>query len=489
MEFSEITELRRVLKSGSTRREPGFQHSLPEKMIDYDTTLQEQLKFSPPCSIPTELNDSLPEEIQINPLIIINKSSDIPFKELQVEKEDNFKETYYESIAKTSTLTQSIMEEARIPRDRRRSSDKTNNLIDLTIYFFATTDTMKISVPLTTTIEQLVGRIIATYLKSDQQKTRPLPKGPIVDAYQIWLIDEDSYFPDTDFTLEKTKTVKDLDTDKLAFCAVSGFGYNRSVSILGQSTVLEGMPLKVFYEDTWVIVGVDKKGTLRDTLSAISEKFSKFGYMNPNEFEFRVEVSLEDTIEKEECILDIDFPISSLTGEELRLYKKIYKDTPADIQGIKKDIHILRNDDEVRYDPTRFNMSRAQACAYKEYEVIKVNNKNKKQKRILGINQLRVFNMTVEQAKQAVKEKAVNDGSKKLFKTKIASFFKSITQHPEIPIVNIHNVYQDPKNLMCLYIDYTENNIRKRKLYETEKSSISAEIVAKISKLMTLVNP
>lgn len=487
MEFSEITELRRVLKSGSSRRTPAFQYSVPEKMIDYDTSLQEQLRYSPPCTIPSELGNSLPDEIQDNPQIVI-KPVDIPEKELHVEKEVNYKETYLESISKTSNLTQSIMEESSNPIDRRRSSDKANNFIDLTIFLFATTEKIKISVPLTTTIEQLIGRIIAYYLKSDMQKTHPLPKGPTVEAYQIWLVDEESNFPDTDFTIEKTKTVKDLDTEKLAFCAVSGSGYSKNVSVLGKSAVLQGVPLKIFYEDTWIVIGVDNKGTLRDALIAIGAKFPQFGYMNPNEFEFRVEVSVEDTIEKEECILDIDFPVDSLMAEDLRLYKKIYKDTPADYQGIKKEIPIIREDDEVRYDPTRFNMSRAQACAYKEYEVIKINHKNKRQKRILGINQLRLFNMTIKQAKQAVKEKAVNEQSKKLFKTKIASFFKSITQHPEIPISNVQNVYQDSKNLSFFYLEYTENNIKKKKVYETEKSSISAEIVAKITKLMTLVS-
>ncbi|OMJ67253.1 hypothetical protein SteCoe_35633 [Stentor coeruleus] len=485
MEFSEITELRRVLKSGSLCREPAFQNNAPENLIDYDSSLQKQLRYSPPCKIPSELGNSLPEEIEDKPQVAI-KPVEIPEKELHVEKEVNYKETYLESIAKMSNLTQSIMEESNKPADRRQSSDKTNNCIDLTIFLFATTEKIKISVPLTTTIEQLIGRIITYYLKSDMQKAYPLPKGPTIEAYQIWLVDEESNFPDTDFTIEKNKTVKDLDTGKLAFCAVSGSGFSKNVSVLGKSTVLQGVPLKIFYEDTWIVIGVDNKGTLRDALVAIGVRFPQLGYMNPNEFEFRIEVSVEDTIEKEECILDIDFPVDSLTAEELRLYKKIYKDTPADYQGIKKEVPVIREDDEVRYDPIRFNMSRAQACAYKEYEVIKINHKNKRQKRILGINQLRLFNMTVKQAKQAVKEKAVNEQSKKLLKTKIASLFKSITQHPEIPISNIQNIYQDSKNLSFFYLEYTENNIKKKKIYETEKSSISAEIVAKISKLMTL---
>ena len=184
----------------------------------------------------------------------------------------------------------------------------------------------------------------------------------------------------------------------------------------------------------------------------------------------------------------MDLPVLSLSTNEFRLYKKVYADTPAEIQSIRKEIPLFREEENVKYDPLRFHMSRAQACAYKEYEVIKINKKNKRQKRILGINQLRVFNMTIAQSKQAVKEKAITESAKKIFKKKLASIFKSVTQHPEIPIANIFSVQQDPKNLCSMYIEYSELNLRKRKYFETEKSAITAEIVAKISKLMTLVS-
>ena len=210
--------------------------------------------------------------------------------------------------------------------------------------------------------------------------------------------------------------------------------------------------------------------------------------MNPLEYEFRIEVALDESIEKEECIVDMDLPVTSLSTNELKLYKKVYADTPAEVQSIRKEIPLFREEENVRYDPSRFHMSRAQACAYKEYEVIKINKKNKRQKRILGINQLRLFNMTVAQSKQAVKEKAITESAKKIFKKKFASIFKSVTQHPEIPIANIFNVQQDIKNLCCMYIDYNEFNLKKRKYFETEKSAMTAEIVAKISKLMTLVS-
>ena len=185
MEFSEINELRRVLKMSTYSKDLGFQNSLPEKMIDYDLSLQEELRLSPPCSIPNELGSSLPDEFLEKPMEVKDINEGFPIAELEVKKLDNFKENYYESIAKVSTLTQSIMDESNIKKGKRRSSERLGNILNLTIYLFGTMDTLKLTVPFTTTIEQLITRIIALYIKSDKQKTKPLPKGPIAEAYQI----------------------------------------------------------------------------------------------------------------------------------------------------------------------------------------------------------------------------------------------------------------------------------------------------------------
>lgn len=190
MEFSEINELQRVLKTASYFEFRGAR-SASDKMIDYNLGLEQDLDASPPCTIPDELCNSLPEEFLNNPTIIVEDPKEPPESELKVEKDDNFKENYYESIAKVSTLTDLLKDDSELQRNRRKSSDRFNNFVDLTIYLFGTMDTLIISVPYTTTIDQLIGKIITAYLKSDLQLTKPLPKGPVIEAYQIWLIDEE----------------------------------------------------------------------------------------------------------------------------------------------------------------------------------------------------------------------------------------------------------------------------------------------------------
>lgn len=479
MELSEYIELERVLKRG-IHKTSSINSYYEEKMIDYDLSMQEFFQNSPPCLIPSEIFSSLPDdppEVTTQVPVIKLDAFD---SEIQVEPENNYKETYYESVAKISTLTQSLMQDQEVIR--RKSSEKSGNLIELTIYLFGTTDKINVSVPINVTIEQLISKVISVYMKSEMNKIKPLPKGPYVEGYQIWMIDEETCFPDTDFTLDRNKLIRDLDTEHLAFCAISGF---RAVQVSNKATRVEGSSLFIQFNDKKIHIGVEPNLLLVDVLKVLEKKLD-LGYMNPSEYEFKIELELEDTIEKEECIVGMDMQICDLRTDDLKLYKKVYADTPAEVQTVKKEIPMSREGNEVRFDPSRTFLSRAQACLYKEYEVIKVNKKGRKQKRILGIDQQRLYNMTVEQAKQLVKGKALKDTEKQIFKKKLVSMFKAITQHPEILVSNIKSVEQDSKMLNCFIIEYFENNIKKRKIYETEKSSISAEIVAKITMIMAL---
>jgi hypothetical protein len=483
MEFSEISELTRVLRSGSYNHEYFDQDFSPCKMINYNFSLEGELVSSPPSSIFMDvdhsLSDDYDEKIEFGP----EKTLETSDAELKVEKNENFKNEYYESLHKTSSLALSLNEQNE-DKNKGEIPEQNKNLIELTIYLFGTSDTLIVKVPSNVTIDQLLVKVIDTYMKNDINKIKPLPKGPVPEAYQIWMIEEDDLFPDTDFIIEKTIRVIDLDTQKLAFCAISGTSYNKTSLVYENTNLHEGIPLKIYFEETWLIIGAERYLLLKEVLGIIETKFPRLGYMNPNEYDFYIEVDLENTIDKEECIVSMDLPVSSLTTYDLKLYKKIYVDSPIKAESIKKKTNSIEED--VIYDPLIFHMSSSQACVYKEYEVIKINRKGKKQKRILGINQLTLFNMTLAQSKSKLKEKVVANGCH--LTKKIVSMFKSITQHPEIPMYCIHDIRQDHQNLSRFYIDYTEAGFKKRKFYETQKSSITAEIIAKVTKLMSLVS-
>ena len=277
--------------------------------------------------------------------------------------------------------------------------------------------------------------------------------------------------------------VKDLDVKALAFCVKSGFTVSKSIIPIQNSDTAQGKPIKVYFEKNCNLVHISENSIVKQLLESLSVKY---GYLNPDEYQFKVAVQVEELTEQE-CDITMDLKIGSLTTDELKLYRKVYVDTPSYVEDKKQYTTVKEDDGLVRYDNSRYNMTRAQASTYKQYEVIKTNAKGKRQKRILGIDQLRLYNMTALQAKEKVGGKALEKAERSVIRKKLASLFKSVTHHPEIPIESIHLIEQDSKNLCCFYIDYTENGTKKRKLYETEKSSIAVEIISKITKLMLLV--
>jgi hypothetical protein len=290
---------------------------------------------------------------------------------------------------------------------------------------------------------------------------------------------------DTDMLIEKSMKVKDLDVDALSLIVNPQFLelHKSPITLLGDST---GKIIKVYYEKQCNMVRIKNEAPVKNLLEKLQEKY---GYLSPDEFEFKVVIALED-LTQQECDISLDLPIKFLVTDELKLYKKVYVDTPTYIENKQdKIIPIKREEEEeVSYSSSRQPMSFAQAIAYKEYEVIKTNTRGKRQKRILGISQFRLANMTVEQSRKAkIKEKALEKSEKNILKNKILSWYERRAHHPEIPMTSVHSVEQDSKNLKVFYIDYTEGKTRKNRAYETEKSSITVEIISKLKILTSLV--
>mmetsp|Transcript_10582 Transcript_10582/g.10600 ORF Transcript_10582/g.10600 Transcript_10582/m.10600 type:complete len:308 (+) Transcript_10582:590-1513(+) len=298
--------------------------------------------------------------------------------------------------------------------------------------------------------------------------------------------------PETDFNVDRAMKVRDLGVDSLAFCAIPNYSGEPRLSVSHKqvrrvSEIGQCIALKIYFEENSTIVKAQPNDSLRDILHKLQQKFSGVSYFHPDEFEFKIDVDLEDSFQKEECNVDLDLHVQALGTTELKLCRKVYVDTPVERVFIKKELPVVKevNEEEMKFDPLRFHLTKAQACAYQEFPIIKVNRRGKRQKRILGIDQIRLYNMTETMAKAAIKGKA-SGTAQHVMRKKFAGIFKSITHHPEIPIATIHLVEQDEKNLNCLWIDYTEDNVKKRKMYEAETAANAVEIIAKIMKLMTL---
>ena len=476
MEFSEAHELNELLKlSPVTRSRQSSSKtaaSLLESMMNSGLDIESARSLSPEEFHSREYSTGLfaPADHQ-EPEIKDEPQKDQDPIALHVVRDENFRESYQQSLCKVSSLTESL---------RNSLFERPEVGLKLMVYLFGGKEKLRITVPKKTTVEQLVPRIISAYARDERFKSTPLPCGPVAEAYEIRMVD------DTDMMIEKSMKVKDLDVDALTFIVNPQFveAHKSPITILGDPA---GKVIKVYYEKQCNLVRIRSEALVRHLLEKLQEKY---GYLSPDEFEFKVVIALED-LTQQECDISLDLPVKFLVTDELKLYKKVYVDTPTFIEKkIEKIIPIKREEEEeVSYNSSRQPMSFAQAIAYKEYEVIKTNTRGKRQKRILGISQFRLANMTVEQSRKAkIKEKALEKSEKNILKNKILSWYESKAHHPEIPMTSVHSVEQDSKNLKVFYIDYTEGKTRKKRAYETEKSSITVEVISKLKILTSLVS-
>ena len=480
MEFSEAYELDELLRSSpgprsrKTAQPDRSNISLLETMMTYGLDLEERLGDSPPDLMPHAFPSSsgyITEPVE--PVKPEEKPQDTGPVVLQVTRDDNYKETYEQSLCKVSNLTQSL---------RTNILSKPVQGLLINVYLFGGLEKIRVSIPRKATLEQAIPRVISAYLNDEKLKVNPLPFGPVAEAYEFKYLDSNN-LPEAD--LESSSRVKDLEVSSLGFVVKQEYADSlRITSISSEEPEDDAKTIKVYFEKRCNVVKISEKSTVRRIIEKLS---MHYGYLNPDEYEFKVVVQVEE-LSEQECDISMDLKISSLTTDELKLYSKVYADTPSPSKIVKSLAPLKEPEGEVVYDGPRHNMTVAQASAYKEYEVIKTNRKGKRQKRILGINQIRLHNMTVAQAKQKLKEKAIGDQGKHVFRAKLKSIFESITHHPTIDISSIYCIEQDTKNLCCFYIDYIERGTKKKKLYETEKSSITVEIISKITKLMQLVS-
>jgi len=491
MEFSEAYELNNLLKvskSGQTKNPFVYDSNITQeaidKMLEYAESLEDCLVYSPPNSIPVaeprKDSDSNTQPEATTQPSCKEDLEDYP-TQIEVQKDESYMESFAQSIGKVSSLTASIMYGT---PELQASPD----LMSLRIYLFETQNYLDVQVPKHITVEQLASKVISAYVKSELEE--PLPNGTAPEAYEVWLVDDDSLLPEKDFTVEKTMKVRDLAVDCLAFCAVPGYEHQelpaQETPWRRVSEITNGITLKVCFEENWTVISVSPQVTLRDLLGQLERKFAESGYLKPEEFEFKIKVSLEDAIQQEECIVDMDLQVNALGTTELKLCRKVYADSPPEEEPVRKSFSVSK--EEAKYDPLRFHMTKAQACAYQEYGVIKTNKRGKRQKRIIGIDQTRILNMTEAQAKQALKRQA-SASQKNVMKSKLKGLFMSITHHREIPITNILSITQDSTNLSSFFLEYIEEGVQKKKKYDTENSTTTAEVVAKVAKLIQLNAP
>lgn len=129
-------------------------------------------------------------------------------------------------------------------------------------------------------------------------------------------------------------------------------------------------------------------------------------------------------------------------------------------------------------------MNKAQACAYQEFNIAESGYIYGIVEKVLGIDQSRIYFMTVAESKQPLKQKL----KRKFFVFKMIEDFFEITENTEISISNITGIAQSPTNLSTFSLEYFQNEKNKTRFFTAENSKAAVEIISKLNilKAMTI---
>ncbi|CAG9311245.1 unnamed protein product [Blepharisma stoltei] len=381
---------------------------------------------------------------------------------MQFEQDDSYKS---ETIPKkVSILTQALQTE--------EAEEKFEGNQDVKVYLFGTKEFLLIKVEKSLTFKTIIKKILNELQKRNSKI--PLKHGNRIEGYELWLVEDFTLEPDKDLPIPLDKTLEDFSVDMLAITESKNINLSSSQSDIPQEKI------RIWFENKNFDLDKTPNSNLYDIFMELNLLPNNSIYINPNDYCFKIKITNNDQ-DYEECEVNMDMEIQTLNTNELFLTKKVFADTPETSTVVSPAGEYFDNTN-VKYDESLFNMSKAQVCAYKEYEVIKENSRGKRQRRIMGIDQLRIYNMTESQAKLLRKQ---TSKQRKVYINKIQGIFKKIAHHPEIPIENVKRIEQE-QNLKCFMLEYIENGSLKSKMYETASSLTAAEIVAKINKLLQL---
>lgn len=496
MEFSEPFELESILshenplQRGMCSVSNNLLSGDMTRFLEYVDNLEESSDIAPHCSTFSSVSytnsqnskpavrDSLPHSSNVKKSLLDFDAHKV--NELEVTRDESY--TTAKSHKKISCLTRSLQKE-------NVYTDPNCDNREFTLFLFCTQNSISISVHKTYTVEQLITKALSAFTSSNFNTQFSLKYGLKPEAYEIWLVEDDGYLPETDFKVDRNMKISDLAVDSLALCEREDFSPSKEsdTPLRKISQISKGIPLKICYESRWTIISVPPRTKLVNLFPLLQKKFVEVGYFNPSEYEFRMNLKIEDGFEGEECNLDSNLTVDSINTNRLKLSRKTFIDSPAvvaDISALRVKKDAIDLDEGVVYDPTKFNLTKAQACAYKEYEVIKYNSRGKKQERVLGIDQLCLYNLTKTQAQQELRQRETRNRS--ILRSKIEGLLYSVTQEPEIPIAKLCNVRQIDNQRNCFEIEFKQEGEIKKKLYEASNYTIAAEIVAKIRKLIML---
>lgn len=305
MEFSEDFELARLSKSRKTSADLIFSRLFKSRNSNTLHTIHENTENSP-------------KSFELFPRV--SSKEDI-VSNLKFEKDSSYLNKAKHTQRSSLTLLLQQPESGPVT-----NSGKALNLV---VLFFRTMNKIRITVPQEITAGDTIIKALLAFDKAGMGK---LPHGLDSQGYDLWIADEESCLPDTDYTISPNTFVSLLGVKTFCICEKpdyrsSIFQSNNGSSLITKSSKPGSVHKRFFFENSSTVVAVKPESKLNEILITLWKKFYIVGDLNSSLFEFRVFV-------KEighECALDMELMIKELPDLDIRLYRKVLADMPQSL--------------------------------------------------------------------------------------------------------------------------------------------------------------
>ncbi|KAL4482503.1 hypothetical protein ABPG72_001479 [Tetrahymena utriculariae] len=347
----------------------------------------------------------------------------------------------------------------------------------LDVYFFGTSFNMKVPYDDNTTIQDFI-KIIIDYYMADPNTDKSLmryPKYP--QAYNLRMKDDDGYKPDSNLgPIEPKYPVQNFSKEQIVIMEIDKFMPpvddlgDQVARQLKQKSTQKGLELLVvIIEESGAQMYIEQssQSTIRQVLEYIRDK------KNAKIVIKDCIVSYFDYQEDKYTELSINTPISQLPSQnskKIRIKKKEWADTPR-----------ITNQ-QVQYAPNlpaqilqSEPISNMNLVKYEEFNVIKINDKKKRQERVLGIDQHKILNINKRIQQQDIG-----------FLNKIFVNPQTGTKNPSRKIEDIQFIQELENNIVIMKVKDPDQQYEKILKYEITNHEDRRKIIKKIEGLMEL---
>jgi hypothetical protein len=349
------------------------------------------------------------------------------------------------------------------------------NMFRVKVYYFSTHKFIQFEVQAGTLIKYVMNIAIsrlADFFVDRQPKN--------ISKYSFYYAEEASHLPDQDFEIGLNLKIER--TSSKEFCLIEKGLDETSEELHSINPEENGYMFKINLHNHEIQIKAEANQSLKNLLQVISDNQHSEDYLNPNLYEFMIKIRNEGNLE-EICPLPMDLKLKNLNTTKLILHKKQFLDTEQTETNLTAKRHPSESED-IKQNSNISNMTRSEACRYKEYMVTKINRRGKRQNRVLGIDQLKIYNMSRSQAAEfQPRNKLFTDDT---FLGRLKRMMKGLPKRTGMSIEQVQSVKLDIKDPKTFYVTLRKEGELVKTCFIADNRQIAEEIVSKINYIKKL---